>query len=48
MESVRLQDYRIRIMKVIDLLNETDKETGELKYKSRVIFNFNFSRERLI
>ena len=48
MESVRLQDYRILIMKVIDLLNERDKETGELKHKARVIWktSTSFSKEK--
>ena len=36
MESIRLQDYRILLLKVIDLLNERNKGTGELKHKARV------------
>ncbi|PFX34988.1 hypothetical protein AWC38_SpisGene234 [Stylophora pistillata] len=38
MESIKLQDYRILLLKVIDLLNERNKDTGELKHKARVIW----------
>ena len=38
MESIRLQDYRILLLKVIDLLNERNKGTGELKHKARVVW----------
>lgn len=38
MESIRLQDYRIILLKVIDLLNERNKGTGELKHKARVVW----------
>lgn len=38
MESVTLQDYRLLIKRVIDILKESDKDTGELKYKTRVIW----------
>ena len=38
MESTSLQDYQLLIKKVIDILKERDKETGKLKYKSRVIW----------
>ena len=38
MESTTLQDYQLLIKKVIDLLKERDKETSELKYKTRVIW----------
>ena len=38
MESTTLQDYQLLIKKVIDIMKERDKETGELKYKTRVIW----------
>lgn len=38
MESIRLQDYRILLLKVIDLLNERNKGTSELKHKARVVW----------
>lgn len=38
MESTTLQDYQLLIKKVIDILKERDKEKGELKYKTRVIW----------
>ncbi|KAL9952517.1 hypothetical protein ACROYT_G039785 [Oculina patagonica] len=38
MESVTLQDYQLLIKRVTDILKEKDKDTGELKYKTRVIW----------
>ena len=38
MESTTLQDYQLLIRKVIDILKERNKETGEFKYKTRVIW----------
>lgn len=38
MESTTLQDYQLLIKKVINILKERNKETGELKYKTRVIW----------
>ena len=38
MENIRLQDYTILLFKVIDLLNERNKGTGELKHKARVVW----------
>lgn len=37
-ESVSFSEYQILLQKVVDLLNERDRETGELKYKARVIW----------
>lgn len=37
-ESVSFSEYQILLQKVVDLLNERDRETGELKYKVRVIW----------
>lgn len=38
MESTTFQDYQLLIRKVIDILKERNKETGELKYQTRVIW----------
>lgn len=46
MESVTLQDYRILMKRVLDLLNERDEETGELKYKTRVIWKTSTSMSK--
>ena len=46
MESVTLQDYRILIKKIIDILKERDKETGEFKYKTRVIWKTSTSMSK--
>lgn len=46
MESVTLQDYRILMKRVFDLLNERDEETGELKYKTRVIWKTSTSMSK--
>ena len=46
MESITLQDYRILIKKIIDILKERDKETGEFKYKTRVIWKTSTSMSK--
>lgn len=38
MESVSYRDYQILLNKVLDLLNEKESDSGELKYKTRVIW----------
>ena len=38
MESVSLRDYQKLLDKVVELLNEKDGKSGELKHKSRVIW----------
>lgn len=38
LESTTFQDYQLLIRKVIDILKERNKETGELKYQTRVIW----------
>lgn len=38
MESISLKNYQNLLDKVVDLLNERDSTTGELRHKSRVIW----------
>ena len=38
MESASLRDYQILLHKVVELLEEKDSNTGELKHKTRVIW----------
>lgn len=38
MESTTLQDYQLLINKIIGILKEKNEETGELKYKTRIIW----------
>ena len=46
MESVTLQDYRLLIKRIVDILKERVKETGELKYKTRVIWKSSTSMSK--
>ena len=45
-ESVTFKDYQKLLNKVVDLLNERDSETGELKHKARVIWKTSTSMSK--
>lgn len=45
-ESVSYRDYQILLNKVLNLLNEKESDSGELKYKTRVIWKTSTSMSK--